>query len=251
MRDFIALTFLIFALNAHASGCTQGNLKKDGSFVLNDASPCLKDGRVREQVEARALAGDNAAAMLLSNFYLDGAGASDEQAIRWLRIYYKRSGAVGSVLFAQLLMKSAKSTDVTEGIEILGKNAGSGDIKAANLLADNYASSGKHDDAKRWYEFAALRGDSDSMTKLGESLLSQEDGASQSFGVLWTLIAANEFSEGTFKNVQLRERALSAATKLNLRLDVVEPFAQAIAESIHKPTRSKQSASKRESPSAQ
>ena len=224
----VLLIFLfLFSMSVHA-GCKT----KDGkSLVLNDAAPCLKDPAYRKAVESAALSGSIEAASLLADYYKDGAGDDEESAIHWLRVYVK-NGADAPIILGQLLLKSKTESDVLEGEEILLSRSKRGDIKSSEIFADHLNSTDRNMEARLWYENAALSGGSEAMVKLGDLLLARKDKASKYLGVMWTLVAANQFTEGSFMKKKLLEKASSSASQLHLNIDAAQNYALVMTSAL-------------------
>lgn len=191
--------------------------------VLNDASPCLRDEEVRREVEKEALAGNAESASMLVDYFLYGAGSSEQEGIYWLRVYAKNSEKVPTNL-GQLLLKASNPSDVAEGERILLARSREGDLRAAEVLAAHFAASGRDSEARAWYEAAALGGSSTAMERLGELMLAREDVASKHFGVMWILAAARTFEPGTYKHDQLAKKARSSAAQLGLNYSSIEAY---------------------------
>lgn len=217
--------FLAATLFGAAQGeCNRENWSEGDPVVLSDRASCLKDPEVRTETERRATSGDKEAASLLVDYYLEGSGDDPAEAIRWLRVYSKITGSKPLVL-AQLLLQSDVPLDQQEAVEILRKKASEGDAISASLLGDFLDSNGETIEAIAWYEVAAAGGHVNSMIRLGELLLTRPDQPSRSLGVLWTIVASNTYSEGTFKREELERKASEFSARYGLDFEAISQFA--------------------------
>lgn len=199
------------------------------SHVLNDASPCLRDEKIRKRVEKEAVDGSPESASMLADYYLYGAGSSEQKGIYWLRIYAKNSTKAPTNL-GQLLLNSDSPSDVAEGEGILLARAREGDLRAAEVLANYLSGTGRDTEARAWYEAAALAGSNTAMERLGELMLARDDLASKHLGVMWMLAAASTFEPGTYKHNWLINKARSSSSQFGLNYSAIETFVEAASQ---------------------
>lgn len=217
---------LLAGLLAAQSVCP--NAWKEGEpVVLSDVANCLKDERIRAQFEKRALGGDAEAASTLADYYMEGAGQSDAEAIRWLKVHSRLSGKYPMVL-GQLLLKSKDEKQRNEGVELLRTRSVEGDEESAEVLADYLISEGKPIEAAAWYQVAAVGGNVEAMIKLGDVELERDDQPSKAIGVAWTVVAARTFKAGSFREQKLMEKAKHSSAKFDLDLEAISKFADSI-----------------------
>jgi len=217
-RVFCVLQVLGIAVALAGSTTVFADALSDGQTALIRGD----DGGAIRLWTTPATEGNPEAQFRLGMMYLQGRGVAADQtmAMRWFKLAVEKHHIGASIAMAHFLFdKASPHYDPDTALALLRDVGQQGVTEAQAYLGELYRKGGgvsqDFDEARRWYQLAAAKGDIASQAGLGE-LYRYGYGVAQSYphAYMWFSLAASALTENRPESIAAARAAIKARDEL-------------------------------------